>query len=270
MDNQTFFQFSRHSKVRIIASLIIHVIDSYTGGPPIHSGLSITIDGVFKQPIVKPDGYYIFTNLPAGMYRIIIRSSNYLPLEKVFVVNHSEQIHNIILYPSKFYSLQSNAAATVRFCLRNNRNEPICNKKVYLTVLNPRCAIAKLAIDHLKLGEDIVTVSKLSEVFIGDTLLLIDRSNKKSEYCEIAEQFADLVTYRLRNRVSQDYYRSSLFLPVICSYTDEKGEVLLLIRHFPEKQLNMKLEIELDGQPFEQEFVLDINERKNLGVIKVS
>lgn len=269
MDTYANFNLSRSSRVKITSSIVLRMIDCYTGKAPTTSGLSVTIEGLLQRPIAKGNEYFVFTNLQHGKYRIIVRSNHYLFVEKEVIVDEEERIFNIMLFPNKAYPLQENATM-ILFRLRNALDEPLCCKKVVLTVTDPKCAVAKVAEEQLESGKDVIKVAKLSEIFIGDQFLLVDRENEKSEYCEITENLEGYANYRLSRSITQSFSRGSLLLPVSITYTDENGETILLVRSSAKNSFQAILTVELGENHFTKELVICNGEKKNLGVVKVS
>jgi hypothetical protein len=55
------------SKIRIAASLVVCLLDDYTGEVCRRGKFSLSLEGqVVRRPVIKPDGYYVFTDLPGG------------------------------------------------------------------------------------------------------------------------------------------------------------------------------------------------------------
>lgn len=268
MDTRSNFNFSRVSQVKITSSLILRMIDSFTGKAPAVSRLSVSLAGSLARPIVKGNEYFIFTNLPKGKYRIIVRSNHYFQIEKEVVIDEEERVFNIFLYPNKAYPWQENATM-IFFQLRNHLDEPLELKKVKLVITDPKCAVGKVAQEKIQSGIDVIKVAKLSQIFIGDYFLIVDCLQNKSEYCQIAEEWQEPASYKLSSPISQPLSRGALLLPVVSTFSGRNGETILLVRQYAQKRYQAKLEIEHDAKTFTKELLLQNGEKKYLGVIKI-
>lgn len=252
------------SQIRIKASLIIQLIDSYTGQAPI-GGVNVMIDGLPTQPIKKQDGIFIFTNLPHGSYETIIRSSHYVLEKRKLECSDNRRPNLISLIPNRSYPKQEEITS-LYVSVENDRNEKIQSVEIVATTISPKCEVAKVAID-VERGSTIVVLSKLRRIFVGDSFLLVEKNGTHSELCTIIDHCVDEMKYTIEEKLNFDYSRGAMLYPVTKSVTDENGEACLYFRDYPVNEFEVEVEVRTNDQRLKKETVLVKGSKTSLGVI---
>lgn len=93
------------------ASLVVLVIDDFTGEPALDGKVTVLIPG-HRPPVVKSDGYHVFVNLSEDKVEVLCESKIYEPKkEQVELTGRSEdEVFIIRLVPSAGYPVPSDAA----------------------------------------------------------------------------------------------------------------------------------------------------------------
>ena len=92
--------------IRRKVSVILRICDAYTGKPLDREALTFTVDGCSRAPIVRPDGYRIFTDLGPGKHRIRIHSPH--RCDEELLLDSSPVVRSAFLKPAAGYPYQKN------------------------------------------------------------------------------------------------------------------------------------------------------------------
>lgn len=94
-------------QISVHVSLILFLIDDYTGRRISSSAVQIRVEGA-EKPIYKKEGYYIFTNLQKKEVMVSIQAPEYQTVKKLINLQElegEEPLVKIRLQPGKCYSL---------------------------------------------------------------------------------------------------------------------------------------------------------------------
>lgn len=266
--NGLFFNVSRHSKVVMQTTLVIQLIDSFTGQPPLAEGLSVTIEGVIRQPVKKRGGFFVFTNLPYGCYEVTIQSGYYYQTSQVIETKEETTLTPFIISlfprPSHRYASEATLLSVAVECA-DHRAVP--NGSVTATIVTAECSIAKLAQAKVDAGEQQLQLAKASEIYIGDRFLFVDKQTKKAEYCSIVGHAQCMSTYQLKEKLTMSFTRGSMLLPTVTTMIDERGHATLLFRKYLTTTYEIELKIEVADKVIERTLTMTEGENKSLGKI---
>jgi hypothetical protein len=226
-------------------SLAIRLIDAFTGKTPIPAGLQLVVDHVIQKPIVKPDGYIIYTNVPEGEYICRIQSSYYLPVMKTVHTNDREPMITVSLQPNASYPF-SNNATYLRLALQDKSGKPINGATVHAVCSSESDAKAILTQD-IKVGDKNIVLTHIKgRIYEGDFFLIANRGNDThhDEYCCISREIDGFRSFVLDQSVQSAYPRGTLFLAAVRTHSSGTGEAVIPFRNPPSKSFVVQLTIE--------------------------
>lgn len=256
-------------------AIVLQLIDSYTGGPPVGKQIKVSLAEVQQKPIVKADGIYLFTDLPSGTYRILIEAENYLsewldvqlPEDRAAEQQHS--IVKISLTPNASYPVHS-GATIIRARLCDSKQHSLSGVRVRAIPLTRECTIAKLAQERVERGSTTFSFMQMTgRLTAGDVFLIRDVGAKKEELCRVDEIRHDLKSIKLEQPLKNEYERGSYLLPVVQGCSDHHGELLLLFRNSRIRSYETKLEIMFLHHLLVKEVRLSIGDIHQLGSIEL-
>lgn len=256
-------------KINTRVSLVVCTIDSYTALPRSGGNISVRLEGMaWKIPVRKAGGYYVFTDLPEGLYNVIVYSDVYL--EEITAVNIADldpknPVINITLKPRVYYPFPE-GATLVRLSLRGGNGLAIPAAPVTAVMITENCARAKLSGELSGDGENTIQVAYVSgRISAGDVYLISEKDNKESEYCSIACLREDAKCFGLQGRLQHPHQRGALLLPVVRTRTDSRGETVIYFREPYPGNFKVRLQTEINNKLVEKE--LDIEAGKTLNFI---
>ena len=94
-------------QISVHVSLILFLIDDYTGKRISSSAVQIRVEGA-EKPIYKKEGYYIFTNLQKKEVMVSIQAPEYQTVKRLIDLQElegGEPLVKIRLQPGRCYSL---------------------------------------------------------------------------------------------------------------------------------------------------------------------
>lgn len=226
--------------IDVQVSLVITLIDAYTGEPP--QGLTtVYLENMFRKPVKKPDGHFVFTDLPASSYKVSIKAEYYL--DESFEITTSSKED----YPHVYVSLKPRAhypfkegATTLRASVRDAGGYPQ-EVKVVATVQSEDAFLARLA-EQSKEGSASLTLAQVrGKIAIGDRLLIRNKQKEKVELCTIREHEYGTREYLLEEALHHEHPRGTLLLPVVETRSDERGEIVIPFRSYGVKHFTINL-----------------------------
>ncbi len=114
-------------QISVHVSLILFLIDDYTGKRISSSAVQIRVEGA-EKPIYKKEGYYIFTNLQKKEVMVSIQAPEYQTVKRLIDLQElegGEPLVKIRLQPGRCYSLLNEMTVLTgktepfRFCGRH-------------------------------------------------------------------------------------------------------------------------------------------------------
>jgi hypothetical protein len=235
-----------HSNQRTTkCSLAIRLIDAFNGKAPNTAGLQLIIDNVIQKPIVKPDGFIIYTNIPEGEYTCSIQSSYYLHIIQTIHANDQEPMITLSLQPNASYPFGNNATY-LRLAIKDKSGEPINGASIHAVCSSESNAKAILTQD-IKIGDkNIVLTHMKGKIVEGDFFLISNRGNDThhDEYCCISKEIDGFRSFVLNEPVQSAYPRGTLFLAAVRTHSSGKGEAVIPFRNPPSKSFVVQVTIE--------------------------
>jgi hypothetical protein len=253
-------------KINTRVSLVVCTIDDYTALPRSGGNISVRLEGMtWKIPVRKPGGYYIFTDLPEGLYNVKVYSDVYM--EEATAINIAEldpknPVIYVTLKPRVYYPF-SEGATLIRLSLRDGNGLAVPDAPVTAVMITENCARAKLSGELNGDGENAINVAYVSgRISAGDVYLISEKDNKESEYCSIACLKEDAKCFGLQGRLQHPHKRGALLLPVVRTRTDQRGETVIYFREPCPVNFKIRLQAQINNKLVEKE--LDIEAGKTL------
>lgn len=212
---------AREDRVRFHASLVVLVIDDFTGRPVVGSNVKVSIREQ-KPPVVKGDGYYVFVNLTETSVTLLCESGIYEQrTEQVDLAGGMEnEVLIIRLLPNAQYPIPSNTT-----CI-SGRTQP--GRR--LLFWNSDGKGYKLLYDYTcqeKENEHLIDIfNPDNKEMEGKVFFICGQDERKKEYFTIVGKTDQ--HYRMDRPLSRDYKKvGTVIMPVYEIYADERGEFFL-------------------------------------------
>lgn len=263
----------QHFQVRIrsVFSYAVRLVDMYTRGAPFRSSLSVCLANHPQVPVCKGDGWYIFTDLPDGIYTLTISSREYMDRSVTFSVttgstSYSERI--IYLYPSPVYPFRAgDSLIRGRACVEDG--SPTGGAYVQAVISYERDAPVKLAEDAAKEATELIVASKKGQVDLADAFLL-ETPTCKGTIIRFAGPPKGRV-YPLTEPLSFAYPRGTVLLPLLETNCDDRGEFVVALPLFLEKtHARMKIEVWREEAAGFAELSIQASTTHSIGIIQMN
>jgi hypothetical protein len=233
----------RIALMRTRVSLAVCLLDSFTLDSPLGIGTLVLLEDTLHKPIVKANGYYIFTDLQERAYRLHIKSQHYFSEYVDIQVGAKDQLVYVSLLPRPSYPFQDKDTL-LRVGIKGEDERPYPNVSVSAAVVTEEGARARLAQDEAAAGADELTLGSVTgKLGVGDRFLLRSRNGKDEELCRIDAVMEYQRKVKLERPLTGAFTRGSLLLPVVHTRSDERGEAVLAFANCRAKQFNVKLEL---------------------------
>jgi hypothetical protein len=225
-------------------SLVICLIDTHTANTPLGPNIHVQLAGIFSKPVKKPNGSYIFSDLPKGSYQLSIRSEHYFDEELEVVVDVRDSVCYVPLTPLPSYPFKQ-GSSLLRMGIKEGRGHPLAGAKISAILASEDCARARLAQDDAKKGSTELTVGSITgHVGVGDRFLIKGRGSKEGEeVCRISKVLEHQKRFQLERPLERSYIRGSLLLPIVQSRSTDKGEAVIAFTGIRTKVFQVKLEV---------------------------
>lgn len=238
--------------IRCSKSLVVQVIDDFTGKPVEGNKVIVSIAG-HKYPVVKPDGYRVFVNLRETFFTLVCQSNIYN--QWTGQINLSERDRDDILVirmnPNGSYPLTDNVTVIAgqtqpwrHFWFWYQDSKELRLMRDY----DSQGQTNRNAIDiYYPEGQEMA----------GRYFFISEAGEEEKEFFKITGRVDD--QYRLDRELSRDYRKiGTVIVPVYEITADAKGEFFLpLARNSygtPEKEIRMFCQAE--GEQGEKVFTL--------------
>jgi hypothetical protein len=265
-------EFVRSVKIKSSFSFAVCLIDSYTGAPALSSEHNVVLTDMTVKPIIKPNGYYVFTDLPIQPYEICVQSKQFIE-ERTIVslesINMNDPIIYIPLTPNTLYHFDEETTTIVAL-LQEESGAPVPSVRVRATVTADECAKAKLAQEIIDKGCTQISLAQMTgKVNIGDRFLLKCPTGNCSEYCRVMTINETTRSFRLEHPLMHTYEKGALLFPVIETLSDHKGETIVFFKYFRVPTFGITLEFKYGNQNVVKELILKPATLLNLGIIRL-
>lgn len=211
-------------------SLVVSPIDVWTRRLPAPSALTVSLEGVHKKPIRKPDGTYLFLDLSPGSYTLTVTSSTFIPFKQNIETASLKKINPVVtvpLLPGPGYAYPA-ASTALAFPICDAAEAPCAGAKVWAYACEDAAARARVAQDLLLAGAETVTIGLLQgQTAAGESLLLRGQGNE--ELVRVAEVLPG-GGLRFEQPVKESYRRGASLLPAVQTRSAHNGNVILPFR----------------------------------------
>jgi hypothetical protein len=233
----------RIAMFRTRVSLTVCLLDSFTLDSPLGINTKVLLEEAGSKPIVKPNGYYIFTDLQEGTYRLHVKSQHYFDEYLNIQVGAKDQLVHVSLLPRPSYPFQERDTL-LRVGIRSENGRPHSDASIIAAVLSEEGARARLAQDQADIGADeLILGSVTGRLGIGDRFMIRSRSGDGEELFRIDAVLEHQRRIKLERPLTGAYTRGSMLLPVVGTRSDERGEAVVAFANCRAKSFSVKLDI---------------------------
>lgn len=214
---------SRH--VRTL-SLVVTAVDDFTGSVIMGSQARVWIEGE-KPPIKKPEGWYVFLDLPAGEYTVLAEGGFYNRSSCVCTIEDGNYKNiKIRLTPGR------NAPLEAGTCCIEGSTDP----KTAVCIRPADRSLSYKLLTDVSAGADSIGIYHPDGIDIEGKLFCIV-SEGKEEFIRVSSvEKGSRLEYRLHTPLVGSYPKiGTLIYPVSESCADEKGKFFVPVRGIPEK-----------------------------------
>lgn len=254
-------------------SVVLSLVDTFTGKGPIHlKETRIYLEEWPFQAIKKPDGYVVFTDLPAKRFTLVVETDWYTDIRReidIGQLNPKQPITIIPLFPSTSYPL-TQGMTVLRMRLENRKAEGMENIMVKTVPIGDEHAAARTGLmkQHAEDLHRIAVSSVVGSFSPGDTIQIVNKkTNEDALHVVKAYSIVDRML-TLEQPVQESFPRGSSIMPVVFGCSDERGECLLFFRPFRKAASKMMVVIGTDEQSITKEVEVPEGDMYNLGTIR--
>ena len=237
---------SRRMVMRL--SLSVQLTDDLTGTPVRGSNARVWIEGQ-KPAIVKPDGRYVFVDVPEGEYTVNAEGGLYYHTGVRCRISEgrAENI-TVRLLPNKQYPVPDGAV-----CIEG-KTSPDTAVRIYST---NKAAAYKLLSDTEK-GSTVIGIYHAAGVNIEGKLLRIISPKDTGEYIRILSAInEERSEYRLADELGGSFPKiGTVIVPVSECISDGNGEFMLLLRKGNASGTELICGIQTDNGETEKKIVI--------------
>lgn len=253
-------------------SVVVYPMDDYTGEIAAASDINAWAPGLPNRPLRKPEGYFVFCDLPGNTYQIQVDSQQYFSEVMTIPVpqlDPSAGLVYISLKPRPSYSFPV-GTPLIRFSVRDTHDRPLPDTKIKAIVSTEGCVRAKLGKDGAsKDSKQISLVNITGKIAPGDGFLINRVGSPNSEMCHIIAKDGVTKQCMVHEPLLFDHIRGEPLLPVIQTRTDERGEGVIYFRYFPEKRWDVTLQFSYQDRTLAREVSLEEGRTLLLGKIQI-
>ncbi|QZY54460.1 hypothetical protein [Crassaminicella profunda] len=257
----------RKIRVNHKVALAILCIDDYSDEVVKGMNIKVEIKNLNKKPIIKKDGYFIFTNMEDAICTIVITGNIYMDEEKTIdlrAVNPLDPIVKIRLRPNRRYPLKRGMTCILGKIQKSSKG--LIRTKVKIIPLHQRNKMRMVKDLEKKDGQEI-TLNNPQNADLTLKSFWINDSGKE-ELCTIKKEIENK-TYEFYKPLKYKHEKGTELLRVYDTYTDEKGFFILCIKDHNENLNKAKIIIQDEDLLFEDEIEYLSSQVKDLGSIQV-
>lgn len=215
-------------------SLAVRIIDDFTEKEPLGS-VSVTIKNQEVRAVKNLSGYYLFTNLSVGMYKVEVQSEFYLPEARIVNINDLDPLNPVItitLIPNSTYPFPA-GVTLIRGIVHDLEGEAVPGVRILVDTVFPESTTrARLGPENAKSGANQVALMDFSKSFKTDDILMVKNSKQSHiEFIRIGlplpdspDQPFNLVNPLKFNHISGTPLYYSQVNRVLETNTNQKGE----------------------------------------------
>lgn len=258
--------------VRTQFSWAVCLIDSCTGSPP-KGTVSVRLEGVKNKPIVKEGGWYVFTELSAGAYTVVVESPWYLQSKHAYVFegkSSESSILTLVILPSPAYPFDENATL-VRFLLKDSQGHTAPFHIITASVDDETCLKARIAGAAVNKGDSQLSLAGLTgRICVGEQLYLQEDQEGQSELCRISSVSSDGRSWLLEEPLRFDHERGTKVFPFVQTYSDSRGEAVLFFKHVKTDAFQVLITCSLNDSRLNKTVTVTVGRNNSLGVLTMN
>lgn len=211
-------------------SLVVAPVDVWTRRLPAPSQLTVSLEGVYKKPIRKPDGTYLFLDLSPGSYILTVTSPAFITYKQTIETAALPKLNPVVtvpLLPGPGYAFRA-ASTALTFALCDTYGCPSAEAEVWAYASDDAAARGRIAQDSLQSGAYTSAIGLMQgQTVAGESLFI--RGQGKEELVRVAEVLSG-GGIRFEQPVKDSYRRGALLLPAVNTRSAHNGIVILPFR----------------------------------------
>lgn len=250
-------------------SIVLHVVDWYSGKAAKGSELRILVDGMKVNYVYKEEGFFVLTDIAEGKRNLQIEAVQFLTHQcQVEVDNRAVKVPilEVELKPSRMYPF-GNMPTTVMGKIHGIADKKNQNASVYLYL---QADGVKIAEDDVIPGRrDLKLYMTKDRSQIRGKYIIKNKDIGCREYCDVVDGPDDQGLYTLASPVTNKHTRGTVLYPVVPLTLQEDGSFFEVLKGVGEGEMEMFLRIEKgQNQGEEKVFCIKSGTRNELGVIQ--
>lgn len=203
-------------------SLVLQFIDEFTGRPVLGTEIRVGIPRV-QSPLRKPEGYYIFTDVPGEQATVTVESLWYSPGNFDVPIRKEKaplNVQKIRLFPTAAHPIAGEAS-----CVYGKARPG----EMILACCPEGGGYRKLLLDGKKGGETLAIYSQEDENLEGSCFYLMEGNGGKGEVVELGSlEGLGSGSYQLKAPLKGDYKKIGTKLCILRrTRADDKGNYFL-------------------------------------------
>ncbi len=236
-------------QIRVQVSLVISLIDDYTGRRITSSAVQIRVEGA-EKPIYKKEGYYIFTNLPQKEVTLSVQTPEYQTIKKQISLQElkgREPLVKIRLQPGKCYSLLNGMT------ILTGKAEPF---SILHAASIQSSYFYRLLYDYKK--EKQISIFNAAKIDLeAKNFLIWQRNSEEHEFFSIwTAKDASFELFEIEESLEQEYKKTATkIFPVFTAQADEKGSFFVAMGNLEGEEAKIIVEV-LDEQKKEKREII--------------
>ncbi|MBL0388125.1 hypothetical protein JJB07_16025 [Tumebacillus sp. ITR2] len=244
---------------------VVQLVDSVSYGPPAGgTDVFVEVEGAVKKPLRKPNGMFVFTDVPPGPRRVFVRAGRYHVQSftvSAETLNPKYPVVVVPLAPLPSYPF-GDGVTLVRASVRDSAGRVMAGVPVRAVVVSDVSARARLAKDAPSGSLDVSLARVAGRLQVGERLWL------PGESCIVYEVGADNRSFSLQEPLANAFKRQSKLMPCVESQSDERGEVVLPFGNCRSAAFDVQVQV-LQGKSELKEVRVEEGRTMNLGVITI-
>lgn len=225
-------------QISVHVSLILFLIDDYTGRRISSSAVQIRVEGA-EKPIYKKEGYYIFTNLQKKEVMVSIQAPEYQTVKRLIDLQElegEEPLVKIRLQPGKCYCLLK------EMTVLTGKTEPFSILRA--ASVQSRC-FYRLLYDYKKEKENQIHIFNLAKADLeAKSFLIWQRDVGEYEFFDIGKALEKEGEVFEVEALKKEYKKAATkIFPVFLGQADEEGSFFLAMGNLEGEEAEVILEV---------------------------
>ena len=225
-------------QISVHVSLILFLIDDYTGKRISSSAVQIRVEGA-EKPIYKKEGYYIFTNLQKKEVMVSIQAPEYQTVKRLIDLQElegGEPLVKIRLQPGRCYSLLN------EMTVLTGKTEPFF---FFLAASVQSGYFYRLLYDYKKEKENQIHIFNLAKADLeAKSFLIWQRDVGEYEFFDIGKALEKEGEVFEVEALKKEYKKAATkIFPVFLGQADEEGSFFLAMGNLEGEEAEVILEV---------------------------